>query len=38
MHRYSPCALGLGRAASGDYHTNRESEIQRLHLYCHNFR
>jgi hypothetical protein len=34
MHSYSPCALGLCRAASGDQHANRESKIQRIHLYC----
>jgi hypothetical protein len=34
MHSYSPCALGLGRAASGDHHENDESKIGRIHLYC----
>jgi hypothetical protein len=38
MHSYSPCALGLGRAASGDYHANRERKIQRVHLYCRYFK
>ena len=38
MHSYGPCALGLGRAASGDHHANRESKIQRIHLYCRYFK